>query len=343
MNLGGGVIKINKCAIIVLTFIFLFIIYVFTSSNTTSIDAISKRQHHNKVNLRKLVIGLISAAKLGGEQIIKVAKNPDFDIKSKGKTKEGLNDFLTDADVNSHCSIAYSLWRIFPKLQLISEEDVEEKTCTTTDADSFDLDPSVLGNVQLPDINVSPDDITLWIDPLDATKEFTEKLFQYVSVMICVADRKTGEPFIGVVYFPFSKKTYWAWKGHGMSENLSGVKVDLGEVVQNPIAIFSMSHAGEVKSLIKDTLGERVSIIQAAGSGFKIVQVLEGNATIYLHQTRIKKWDLCAGNALVNAVGGNMVTLKREKISYQPDSNHVVEDGLLVELYKNVMNLKTRK
>lgn len=33
-----------------------------------------------------------------------------------------------------------------------------------------------------------------------------------------------------------------------------------------------------------------------------------------------------------------MVTLKREKISYTPDSNHVVEDGLLVELNKNVMN-----
>lgn len=64
---------------------------------------------------------------------------------------------------------------------------------------------------------------------------------------------------------------------------------------------------------------------------------MEGNATIYVHQTRIKKWDLCAGNALVNAVGGNMVTLKREKISYAPDTEHVVEDGLLVELNKNVI------
>lgn len=66
-------------------------------------------------------------------------------------------------------------------------------------------------------------------------------------------------------------------------------------------------------------------------------QVLEGNATIYIHQTRIKKWDLCAGNSLVNALGGTMVTLKREKISYSPNSNHVVEDGLLVELNKNVI------
>ena len=85
-------------------------------------------------------------------------------------------------------------------------------------------------------------------------------------------------------------------------------------------------------------LGERTSIIGAAGSGYKIVQVLEGNATIYLHNTRIKKWDLCAGNALINSVGGRMVTLKRDKISYSANSDHVVEDGLLVEINNHVLN-----
>lgn len=149
---------------------------------------------------------------------------------------------------------------------------MEEKTCPPN-IDSFDLDPSVLGNVYLPDVLVPSDDLVLWIDPLDATKEYTEKLFQYVSVMICVADKKTGVPFIGVIYFPFSNKVYWAWKDQGLSENLKGVKADPQESVQNPIAIVSMSHAGEVKALIKNMLGEKVSVINAAGAGFKIVQV----------------------------------------------------------------------
>jgi Golgi-resident PAP phosphatase len=39
--------------------------------------------------------------------------------------------------------------------------------------------------------------------------------------MICVAVK--GEPVIGVVHFPFNQKTYWAWKGQGLSENLAGV------------------------------------------------------------------------------------------------------------------------
>lgn len=101
--------------------------------------------------------------------------------------------------------------------------------------------------------------------------------------------------------------------------------------------VVSRSHAGEVKELAAKMFGEKVSVIQAAGSGYKIIQVLEGNATIYLHNTHIKKWDLCAGNAIVKAVGGQMKTLKGDEISYSADSEHVVADGLLVELNKNVI------
>lgn len=46
MNLGGGVIKLNKFAIIFLTFVVVFIIYVFTSHS--SIEAFPKKQQ-NKV------------------------------------------------------------------------------------------------------------------------------------------------------------------------------------------------------------------------------------------------------------------------------------------------------
>lgn len=81
--------------------------------------------------------------------------------------------------------------------------------------------------------------------------------------------------------------------------------------------------------------GGKVKIIPAAGSGYKIIQVLVGNATIYLHNTRIKKWDLCAGDAIVKSLGGRMVTLKGEGINYEAGTNNVVEDGLLVELNKN--------
>lgn len=217
MNLGGS-IKINKCAVVSLIAFIVLLIYIFAPSSV-SVESLAKSQ--NKVNLRKLVIGLILAANAGGKQVVKVSREPDFGTKSKGKTKEGVEDYLTQADVFSHCSIAHGLWRIFPKLRLISEEDVQTKNCPEEE-NPFDLDPTVLAKVDLPDINVSADDVTVWIDPLDATKEFTEKLFHYVSVMICVAVK--NEPVIGVVHFPFGGGTYWAWKDHGVSESLADVK-----------------------------------------------------------------------------------------------------------------------
>lgn len=218
MNLGGS-IRINKCAVFLLISLVVLILYLFVPSFDRSVESLSKTKQN--VNLRKLVIGLIQAANYGGQEVLKVSREPDFLTETKGLTKEGVKDFVTSADLNSHCNIANSLWRIFPNLNLISEEDVQKKNCPVQET-FFDLDPSVLLSSKLKDVNVASDDLTVWIDPLDATKEFTEKLFHYVSVMICVALK--GEPIIGVVHFPFNQKTYWAWKDEGTSENLAKFK-----------------------------------------------------------------------------------------------------------------------
>ena len=173
MNLGGS-IRINKCAVISLIAFIVLLIYIFSPTfNTISIPNEVKSQQ--SINLRKLVIGLILAARQGGKEVIKVSLQPDFGTKSKGHTKEGVIDPVTLADVYSHCRIAHGLRRIFPKLQLISEEDVDKKNCPETD-EFFDLDPTVLSSVTLPDLMADANDVTVWIDPLDATKEFTEKV-----------------------------------------------------------------------------------------------------------------------------------------------------------------------
>ncbi|XP_010794121.1 inositol monophosphatase 3 [Notothenia coriiceps] len=39
-------------------------------------------------------------------------------------------------------------------------------------------------------------------------------------------------------------------------------------------------------------------------------------ADVYIHVTFIKKWDICAGAALLSALGGHMTTLKGEDIDY---------------------------
>ena len=58
-------------------------------------------------------------------------------------------------------------------------------------------------------------------------------------------------------------------------------------------------------------------------------QILRGRADAYLHTTLIKKWDVCAGNALLHAGLGHMTTLRGDLIDYSAGGSLVVEGGLL--------------
>ncbi|XP_062536486.1 putative inositol monophosphatase 3 [Armigeres subalbatus] len=336
MNLGGS-IRINKFGVLIITILLVFLVYyISTGKSRNSNYALNKNP--NEVNLRKLLIGSIQAAQRGGLEVVEVSKSPDFNVQSKGKTKEGANDPVTDADFRSHCVMASGLHRIFPKLKIISEEDGEGKSCP--DVKLFDLDPTVIHeSSNVPDEIVGIEDVTVWIDPLDATQEYTENLFMYVTTMVCVAIK--GVPTIGVIHNPFTKKTVWAWADKTVSEPLNVIKRD--EDVKHPVVIVSRSHSGNVNILAKDVFGKNSHIIPAGGAGYKVLQVLHNNATAYLHSTAIKKWDICAGNAILAAIGGRMTTQQNQDISYSDKDSYVNEHGLLATAVGGVHELYIKK
>ena len=70
-------------------------------------------------------------------------------------------------------------------------------------------------------------------------------------------------------------------------------------------------------------------IVFPSFSGYKTLEVIKGAVNAYTHVTLIKKWDICAGNAILNAVGGKMTTLDGDYIDYSPYQNVKNERGLL--------------
>ena len=58
----------------------------------------------------------------------------------------------------------------------------------------------------------------------------------------------------------------------------------------------------------------------------KIVQ------SAYVHTKKIKLWDLCAPNAIINALDGKFVKLDGHTINYSWDNDHVHNSGLLATM-----------
>ena len=59
------------------------------------------------------------------------------------------------------------------------------------------------------------------------------------------------------------------------------------------------------------------------------LKVAQRQADLYLHTTAIKKWDICAGNAVLNTLGGKMTTRKGDKIDYSLDGDPKNLDGIV--------------
>lgn len=62
------------------------------------------------------------------------------------------------------------------------------------------------------------------------------------------------------------------------------------------------------------------------------MQVAGGLADAYVHITEIKKWDICAGNAILEELGGKMTTKNGDSINYSGRASTSNDKGLVATL-----------
>ena len=101
--------------------------------------------------------------------------------------------------------------------------------------------------------------------------------------------------------------------------------------------ILSRSHAGKAHEILKTIYSNKqYKIIPAAGAGYKTVQILEEYADYYLHITPIKKWDICASDAILRANHGLITTLNNQTIDYDHQKKEfLIKDGILATYKRN--------
>jgi Golgi-resident PAP phosphatase len=116
--------------------------------------------------------------------------------------------------------------------------------------------------------------------------------------MFCITIN--GTPTSGIIHNPFLDQTYKSFRPEDTVQNGLAQKEDLHRI------IISRSHAENVKEIIGNKI-DSVQVIPAGGSGFKTINLIENNADLYLHTSKIYKWDICAPNAIINNMGGRLV------------------------------------
>lgn len=187
-----------------------------------------------------------------------------------------------------------SLTNQFPNVKIIGEEGSSDLANVPNEWIVTDSDRDFL-KYQCPDslTHIDEKDLVIWVDPLDGTSEYTQGIFEPVTVLIgfSIQNRAVG----GVIHQPYYKKinnelgrTIWGLKGLG-SGGFEKKKLADNEF----IVTTTRSHSNELVQsallAIKPT-----KVIRVGGAGYKVLQLLEGEAHAYVFATGgSKKWDTC--------------------------------------------------
>jgi 3'(2'), 5'-bisphosphate nucleotidase len=143
------------------------------------------------------------------------------------------------------------------------------------------------------------------IDPLDGTKEFLSKNGQFT---VNIALIENAVPVAGVVFAPALNRLFSGANGFGATEtDEHGTRpIHVRAAPKNLVAVASRSHRSPETDVF---LAEhKITDCVSAGSSLKFCLVATGEADIYPRFGPTMEWDTAAGQAVLEAAGGKVLT-----------------------------------
>jgi 3'(2'), 5'-bisphosphate nucleotidase len=236
---------------------------------------------------RDLVELACCAAQAASEIILDIYRS-DFAV----QTKEDRTP-VTLADQRAEASIIAALAAGAPDIPVIAEEQV-----------------AAAGEAP-------PPPPRFWlVDPLDGTREFIKRNGEFTVNIALVEGTKT---VLGVVLLPVTGVTYAAW-GPGTATRQEGRDTPRAIAARRrpaagAVVAHSRSHADEKR------VAEYVATFPGAtrkvmGSSAKFCLIAEGAADLYPRFGKTMEWDTGAGQAVLEAAGGKVLTLSGVTLAY---------------------------
>lgn len=246
--------------------------------------------------------------------------------------KTGINDLQTKADRSAQDCIVSSLKNNFPGLAVIGEEGDDLHGDVPAEWLVKDQDPQAL-QMGAPEaaLDAKLEDFTVWVDPLDGTKEYTEGFLDHVTVLVGIAIKEKA--VAGVINQPFYNYQNPELPQGRTLFGIDGVGVHGIERVLPPkdarIVTTSRSHG---TGLINDCTQacDPSDVIRVGGAGHKVLLLIEGRAHAYVFPSPgTKKWDTCAPQAILHALGGKLTDIHGAELKYHKGVGRVNEWGTL--------------
>ncbi|XP_040925501.1 3'(2'),5'-bisphosphate nucleotidase 1 isoform X2 [Betta splendens] len=307
----------------------------------------------------RLVASAYRVAEKAGAIVRRVLHSGELGIVEK----TGANDLQTLADRLAQQSICASLSKRFPKITIIGEEDLPVEEVSGDLMETGQEEEILHKPCPAEYRELKEEEIVVWVDPLDGTKEYTEAsmclrrqteartphnrpdtskphstalwLLDNVTVLIGIA--YGGRAIAGVINQPFYN--YQLGEGAALGRTIWGM-VGLGafgfELQEVPgdrrIVTTTRSHSNKLVIDCVDAM-EPHEVIRVGGAGNKIIQLVEGRASAYVFASiGCKKWDTCAPEAVLQAVGGKLTDIYGNAYRYDANVKHMNSTGVLATL-----------
>jgi 3'-phosphoadenosine 5'-phosphosulfate (PAPS) 3'-phosphatase len=201
--------------------------------------------------------------------------------------------------------------------QIVGEEDesvinILEKPYTVDDLvvpDEFNaIIAATLKEIDQLSTRIDPNlykTMTVFVDPIDGTREFATAQGQYVTILIGYNDA-VGHPSAGIMYRPLTEPVSWA--AGAASEDVVMGELDMAE---EPMPNGMLITDGKVSPFIVDLIDELgYERVSSVASGNRAMMLLEGKGGAYIRDTGgFAKWDTSAPTAVLEAYGGTMSKL----------------------------------
>ena len=229
-------------------------------------------------------------AALAGARAVMAVYRTEFGVDRKPD-----NSPVSEADRQAEAQILARLAAAMPDISVIAEESVAAVTLQSA-GQRF-----------------------LLVDPLDGTKEFVSRNGEFTVNIGLIEERA---PVMGVVLAPALGLAYagsgsGAWKGttdDALDAVHNWTRIGVRPSGRHPVAVASRSHSNDAteEALARANAGDRRSI----GSSLKFCLVAEAAADFYPRLGPTMEWDTAAGDAVLRAAGGAVVTLDGAPLRY---------------------------